>query len=78
MADTSTNDTIFEEFLYIIDLAIEQGNPNILQHAIKEYSGNAGKPQSVIKPILSKYSSYRHAPVIVVPSSTPDHLIGNL
>ena len=37
MADTSTNDTIFDHFLYIIDTAIEQGNPNILQNAIKQY-----------------------------------------
>lgn len=39
MADTSTNDTIFDHFLYIIDTAIEQGNPNILQNAIKQYEG---------------------------------------
>ena len=39
MADTSTNDTIFDQFLYIIDTAVELGNPSILQQAIKEYDG---------------------------------------
>ena len=39
MASTSTNDTIFDQFLYIIDTAIEEGNPTILQQAIKEYTG---------------------------------------
>ena len=36
MIDNS-NDNICEQFLYIVDTAIEQGNPNILQKAIKEY-----------------------------------------
>ena len=39
MASTSTNDTIFDQFLYIIDTAIEEGNPTILQKAITEYEG---------------------------------------
>lgn len=37
MAESSNNDTIFDEFLYIIDVAIENGDPNILQQAIKKY-----------------------------------------
>lgn len=32
-----SNDTIFEQFLYIIDVAIEKGDLNILQEAIKYY-----------------------------------------
>lgn len=39
MVDVTSNDTIFDQFLYIIDTAIEEGNPNILQLAIKEYDG---------------------------------------
>jgi hypothetical protein len=35
--ESENNDTIFDEFLYIIDQAIEQGDPNILQQAIKIY-----------------------------------------
>lgn len=35
--ETENNDTIYDEFLYIIDKAIEQGDPNILQQAIKIY-----------------------------------------
>ena len=37
MAETSNNDTIFDQFLYIIDVAIEKGDPNILREAIKNY-----------------------------------------
>lgn len=37
MAESSNNDTIFDQFLYIIDVAIEKGDPNILQEAIKKY-----------------------------------------
>ena len=37
--DTSdNNDTIFDQFLYIVDIAIEQGNPNMLLNAIKEFN----------------------------------------
>ena len=42
MLDISSNDTIFDKFLYIIHIAIEQGNPTILQQAIKEYNGKIG------------------------------------
>jgi hypothetical protein len=35
--ESENNDTIFDQFLYIIDQAIEQGDPNILQQAIKIY-----------------------------------------
>ena len=37
MAESSNNDTIFDQFLYIIDVAIENGDSNILQEAIKKY-----------------------------------------
>ena len=35
--DSSNNDTIFDQFLYLIDVAIEEGNPNILRDIINEY-----------------------------------------
>ena len=35
--ESENNDTIYDQFLYIIDQAIEQGDPNILQQAIKIY-----------------------------------------
>lgn len=37
MDEQSTNDTIFDQFLYLIDIAIEQGNPDILRDIINEY-----------------------------------------
>tara|TARA_B100001059_G_C17374286_1_gene351249 strand:+ start:32 stop:232 length:201 start_codon:yes stop_codon:yes gene_type:complete len=37
MAESSSNDTIFDQFLYIINVAIENGDPNILREAIKNY-----------------------------------------
>lgn len=33
----NANTTIYDNFLYIIDLAIESGNASILQKAIKTY-----------------------------------------
>ena len=39
MDDQSSNDTIYDQFLYLIDVAIEEGNPNILRDIIKEYNG---------------------------------------
>jgi len=37
--DTSdNNDNIFDQFLYMVDIAVEQGNPNMLLSAIKEYN----------------------------------------
>lgn len=33
----NANTTIYDNFLYIIDLAIESGNASILQQAIKTY-----------------------------------------
>lgn len=37
MDDQSTNDTIYDQFLYLIDVAIEEGNPDILRDIINEY-----------------------------------------
>lgn len=37
MDEQSANDTIFDQFLYLIDVAIEEGNPNILRDIINEY-----------------------------------------
>ena len=31
------NTTVYDNFLYIIDLAIESGNTSIIQQAIKDY-----------------------------------------
>tara|TARA_B100001121_G_C18389513_1_gene480128 strand:- start:249 stop:449 length:201 start_codon:yes stop_codon:yes gene_type:complete len=53
MTDPSSNDTIFDQFLYIIDTAIEEGNPNILQRAIKEYTGKIS--QNYINMAINMY-----------------------
>lgn len=53
MSDPSSNDTIFDQFLYIIDTAIEEGNPNILQRAIKEYTGKIS--QNYINMAINMY-----------------------
>ena len=53
MTDPSSNDTIFDQFLYIIDTAIEEGNPNILQMAIKEYTGKIS--QNYINMAINMY-----------------------
>ena len=37
MDEQSANDTIYDQFLYLIDVAIEEGNPNILRDIINEY-----------------------------------------
>lgn len=38
MAESSNNDTIFDQFLHIVDTAVENGDPKILQEAIKYYT----------------------------------------
>ena len=53
MAETSNNDTIFDQFLYIIDVAIEKGDPNILREAIKNYQNLI--PQTYIKMAQDMY-----------------------
>ena len=53
MADSSNNDTIFDQFLYIIDVAIEKGDPNILREAIKNYQNLI--PQTYIKMAQDMY-----------------------
>tara|TARA_B100001093_G_C26826725_1_gene1014377 strand:+ start:1713 stop:1910 length:198 start_codon:yes stop_codon:yes gene_type:complete len=35
--NTDSNDTIYDKFLYIIDIAIEKGDVNILKQAISDY-----------------------------------------
>lgn len=37
MDEQSANDTIYDQFLYLIDIAIEEGNPNIIRDIINEY-----------------------------------------
>ena len=44
MDEQSTNDTIFDQFLYLIDVAIEEGNPNILRDIINEYKNLISEP----------------------------------
>lgn len=53
MAESSNNDTIFDQFLYIIDVAIEKGDPNILREAIKNYQNLI--PQTYIKMAQDMY-----------------------
>lgn len=53
MAESSNNDTIFDQFLYIIDVAIEKGDPNILREAIKNYQNLI--PQTYIKMAKDMY-----------------------
>jgi hypothetical protein len=36
-SNENDNTTVYDNFLYIIDLAIESGNTSIIQQAIKDY-----------------------------------------
>ena len=43
ICDNQSNDTIFDQFLFLIDQGIEYGNPDIILEAIKNYRQYIGE-----------------------------------
>ena len=43
MCDNQSNDTIFDQFLFLIDQGVEYGDPDIILQAIKNYKQYIGE-----------------------------------